>query len=64
METSHVTEYVIELSIGDIRKLLKQAQKSPIGKTRMIVNIPSNIKTVAYDSSTGVKAPVQEEITP
>lgn len=54
-------EYVVELSLADIRKMLKQVRKSPELKTRMIIKIPKNTKIIAYDKSRGVKGPISSD---
>lgn len=57
-------EYIIELSLADIRKLDLQARKSPEKKVRFIIKVPDKIKTIAYDNTKGVKGPVTESPIP
>jgi len=52
------TEYVVTLGLVDIKKLWKQAKKSPEKQTRFVITVPHNIKTIAYDEKMGVKGPV------
>ena len=56
-------EFVIELGSADIKRLWKQAKKSPEKRTRMIVKIPRNIKTIACDNSSNVKGPISSTKT-
>ncbi len=51
-------EYVVTLGIFDLKKMIKQARKSPELQTRMVIKIPKNIKTIAYDKEKGVKGSV------
>ena len=54
-------EYLIELSLKDIRSLELKARKSKDKKTRLKIQIPDKVPIVAYDSKRGVKGPVTED---
>ena len=58
MDSDIEQEFVVTLGLVDIKKLWKQAKKSPEKQTRFIVKIPKGIKTIAYDETKGVKGPV------
>ncbi len=52
-------EYVVELSLIDLRRMVKQAKKSPIQKTKLVIHVPEDLKIVAYDEKKGVKGPME-----